>query len=1277
MKLFNFNSKYILAFAIAIVLGTATAYADNNGNGNNGNGNGNNDNDNDNNDNGNQSSHNFMPVTQCFRDTGATGWVTTTSNTGFSSLLTAATGADNAGSGWLRLTDTGGSETSSAYYNLPINVTALGIQAQFNYKAWGGNGADGIGFFLFDGLTTASGFKQGDTGGALGYCKGSANQGLSNAVLGLGIDDWGNFENKTDRCKNHGTNGNANGWGGGHRNGSIGLRGPGNGSAGYKWLAHSLSVPGSGNPGDKGTWFKGTSAGVNNTAGLKVNGSYRPTDSQFYRKVTLNISPTVPGGSTYNVDAKWTTSPNGVPASIFSAPFPAGTLPLPVGSTSQGMQQFPAPSATVSPIAALDDIWNPLPPTVKFGFFGATGGSNNYHEIQDAFITEGMPDLAITQNSASAAGGKGTFLVTVTNIGSIPATDATFNLTSAGLGADELWSCTPSGGSSCPTNGIGDPSNINISLGMAGSVTFTVRASVTNGSTITDNVTVTQPATGFVDADTSSNTSTTSLTISNGANNLLLAQMPQTTDSSSTNTVTGGQVQTSTQVYINQYHPSNWWGEALAYQLTTSGCSNGATLCAASTANWNASCNLTGGACPSVTGSPTYTAITPGNRTMFTWNNTSLNGVQFAWGNLDNNERTALGTDPILGSLTGNDVVNYLMGVRTKEQKNNGPFRTRTGLLGDVVDSNPVWVGPPESSSYPTSSPWSDLIAGGSMAENATLNSYAGFKDKTGTYGSPGFGTRKNVVYVESNDGMLHGFSAGHYNSAGNYISTDNTGDEVLSYIPSVALSTIAQDTSGGGLVGKNYNFTDPSYTHRFFNNATPGTGDLYYNSAWHTWLAAGMGAGGQAIYVLDITDPTKFTPGNSSKVVVKEFNLSTLTCENVANCNNDLGWTYGTPIISRMHNGKWAVVFGNGYNSANGYASIFIATIDNTSGTNLPTFKVYELQTNSQAPNGINYVTPADLDGDNVVDYFYAGDLFGNVWRFDVLDSNPDNWLTSKFGNGSATPLYSAVNANGAIQPITTQVKVVFATKNGLSREIITFGTGSAIEESDLLPDNTANGVQSIYGIWDWDMSAWNSHSIKQYEAISEAQSFTRSGLQQQSVTGAYDGNGSAFVPGVSSAGYRTLTSNGVCWANLAACSYGKQYGYYLDLPSLAEQVVYNPTVINGIFVVNTTIPSNQTQGLTCYPPNPPGGWTMALNPLTGGAFSQSIFGANGNFTLINGQPVSGMFVNAVGTPSNITYDNKSYLLNKTSGGSIDIQQFNTNVTNLLGHRLIWNQLR
>src|SRR5262249_55066431 len=149
---------------------------------------------------------------------------------------------------------------------------------------------------------------------------------------------------------------------------------------------------------------------------------------------------------------------------------------------------------------------------------------------------------------------------------------------------------------------------------------------------------------------------------------------------------------------------------------------------------------------------------------------------------------------------------------------------------------------------------------------------------------------------------------------------------------------------------------------HNFFEDATPGTGDVFYNNAWHTWLVGGLGAGGSAIFALDVTNPgpgipaaggnSAFAEGQASSLVIGEWNASNITCANVSNCGQNLGNTYGTPQLRRLHDGRWAVIFGNGLGSSTGDAGIYIMTLNPSNAA--PTF--YYLSTgrgSSGSPNG------------------------------------------------------------------------------------------------------------------------------------------------------------------------------------------------------------------------------------------------------------------------------------------------------------------------------------
>lgn len=246
-----------------------------------------------------------FPITQSFTGSTATGWVL-----GDSAALTSG-GADPAGAGYLRLTSNAGSQKGYAYYDVAF-PTSLGVNIDFEYLSWGGTGADGISMFLFDGSTTN--FKIGDFGGGLGYCQGYSNSlvgGLSNAYVGIGLDEYGNFTNTADRCPNGGP---------GSRPGAISIRGPGNGNTGYAYLTGTGTL----------------SAGIDSPGGTT-----RPAASSYYRRVNIAI---VPSGSSYAITVSWQTAQGGTfstvlgPYTLPSAP-PA-TLKLGFAASTGGATNY-------------------------------------------------------------------------------------------------------------------------------------------------------------------------------------------------------------------------------------------------------------------------------------------------------------------------------------------------------------------------------------------------------------------------------------------------------------------------------------------------------------------------------------------------------------------------------------------------------------------------------------------------------------------------------------------------------------------------------------------------------------------------------------------------------------------------------------------------------------------------------------------------------------------------------------------------------------------------
>ena len=750
-------------------------------------------------------------------------------------------------------------------------------------------------------------------------------------------------------------------------------------------------------------------------------------------------------------------------------------------------------------------------------------------------------------------------------------------------------------------------------------------------------------------------------------------------------------VQTGTQVYFAFYNANNWTGSLTSqYLITPPGATSPNALEISPTVNWDASCVLTGvpsGQTCATTGVAGPTAAEgPTSRAILTWNGSQ--GVPFEWSDLNSAEQTALDLDNTTNGYplsNPDDVLNYLRGDRSLELNayGVGEFRARTSVLGDIIDSSPTWVGPP-SASFPTV--WKDLLnPTATMPENATsAETYPAFETL--------YQTRTNVVYAGANDGLLHGFRTGSFNSSGQYVATYNDGYEVLAYMPGYVVNAI------NAYATRENDYPDPLYAHNFSVDAPPGVGDLFYGGQWHTWLVGGLGAGGSAIYALDITNPANFSEANATSTVIGEWSTtttgttttSTLTCANVTNCGNNLGLTYGDPQIRRFHNGDWGAVFGNGLNSSTGDAGIYVMLVDPTTGSQ--TF--YYLSTGSAGTgDGITYVTAADLDGDHIVDYVYAGDAKGNVWRFDLTSNDPTQWTASP------VPVFTTA----ANQPITSRVIVALVTAGGARRVMLEFGTGRQIPFSVTSAATYSNTQQALYGVWDWNMGSWNSKSAAKYASLPTAtgiaaptSTITGTGsLEQQTITATYDASlaGSATSSTPSSAYYyRTVSANTICWADTSGCN---QYGWYLNLsagyanptdpnglqsantnyPYVYEQVIFNPVLEAGAFIVNTTIPP--TSSLATCAATSAAGWTMAIDPATGGAFPNSFFGdANHNFLNVNNQAISGIALSGTGSPSFVTQGTMTYMVTQTVSGTGAITAVNPQ-GGIKGTRLTWIEKR
>lgn len=575
----------------------------------------------------------------------------------------------------------------------------------------------------------------------------------------------------------------------------------------------------------------------------------------------------------------------------------------------------------------------------------------------------------------------------------------------------------------------------------------------------------------------------------------------------------GGSISSESRVYQAIFNSEDWSGQLFSFKVQNDG-----TL--STTPEWDAGALLNAR-------SPSYFS---GSRTIITTDPATNNSYEFLWGNLTPAQQAMLDQEPNTGipDGLGEQRVNMIRGVDVS----NPLIRKPDNKLGDLINSDPEFVAAPRF--------------------------FFNFDDYQTFFINNE--TRRPMVYIGGNDGMLHGFDG-------------VTGEEMFNYIPSAVIPRLNQ-------------LTEPAYSHQFYVDGSPVYGDVQISGNWTSILTGGLRSGGQAMYALDITNPDSFTASN----VLWEFSDAD---------DPELGFTFAKPTIVRMNNNKWAVVFGNGYNNAEpdanrppdsqaGDAALFILFIeDGVDGFQTGDF--VKIKTNSGTlanQNGLGSVGAGDINGDGMVDALYAGDLQGNLWKFDVSSTNPASWKID-FGGDA---LFTAVNGGGVTQPI-TGAPIAVPHPLGIGQGVLVlFGTGKFIEGPDANPLTTPE--QSFYAIWDRDLSTIVTDT---------SHDFARSDLAEIKIT--TTGN-QRFINEVTSTEPIWLDSSGV----------PVNRGWFVDLPDQGERVIRPALARSGVVFFVTLIPSDEP----CIPGGT--GFLMALDISTGGVpspeklGSPAVFDTNGD---------------------------------------------------------------
>lgn len=663
--------------------------------------------------------------------------------------------------------------------------------------------------------------------------------------------------------------------------------------------------------------------------------------------------------------------------------------------------------------------------------------------------------------------------------------------------------------------------------------------------------------------------------------NLISIDIISRTAAASAVSLNSGSWNTGSKVYQGRFSSGEWSGQLLSFAIANSGQPS-------ASADWDAG---------QVLNSQNWST----GRQVITYKPSAAlgsRGVAFRWPanpasptatEIDAGMITALNTD-ITNTADGfgQQRLEFLRGNTARELRNCSGcaapvFRNRpTSVLGDIIDSAPVYVGGGTGDFRDT-------------LEASRYSSYAATR-----------GSQSPLIFVGANDGMLHAFNAAN-------------GAEVFAYVPWAVRSRLSALTS-------------TAYAHQYTVDGSPAVGDAYLGGGWRTMLVSGMNAGAPGLFALDITDPSRFTEANATSVVRWE----------AGSADADVGYIFGRPIIAKMRDGVWRAIVGNGYNSANGVAKLLLVDLQDGSIT-----KISTAAGSAGTPNGLSGVAAVSRVDDGVVDYIYAGDLNGNLWKFDVSATSPASWGVPYTASGSPAPLFAA----GSTQPITARPDVAKFPQGGY---MVMVGTGRYVDVSD----NAAGANQSLYGIWD------NGATV------------TAAQLQTQSVVQtAVGSNGSTYRLSTHAVG--PATDNAVAGDNVITLAnyYATKKGWKLTLPTSGERVVADLTARFGHLVASTLVPST---AVCSYGGD---GWIVDLDVSTGNR--TAALDTNGDNTvdasdLVSGSWASAVRIGAVPAAASImrsrtrTLDDK--LINTSAGSIVRVRETGNSTTS---RRAAWEQIR
>lgn len=492
--------------------------------------------------------------------------------------------------------------------------------------------------------------------------------------------------------------------------------------------------------------------------------------------------------------------------------------------------------------------------------------------------------------------------------------------------------------------------------------------------------------------------------------------------------VSSGQLVAESLKYVASFDPKRQNGDIKAFKVGSDGKFS-------STQAWSV-------------GAPMTALTAPGGAGRQVITNSRTAGIKFDWATvsaLDAYKALLLNGTQTMDGAQAERVVKFVRGDRSVEGNNGIRNRDPVNILGPIVNASP-WIQRPPSA----------------RLRNNRHPGYGAFV--------AAHRTRPKLLWAAAGDGMLHAFNA-------------DSGAAVMSYVPEALAPRLKELTSNASV--------------QAFVDGSPFTADVDTHAGvsegqnWRTYVFGSLGRGGRGLFALDATDVAPLSAAEANAANIFKWQFTADDDPDLGHTLSDIAIEPGTgqaaPVV-KLQDGRFALVFGNGYGSRDGKAVLFIVPVQGPDSAGSWRGRYHKIELEGGSGNGLSTATALDTNNDGRADTVYAGDLKGNLWKVNIGSTTPGHWGSAYLVGTKPTPLFVATAADGTTRlPITGAPQFSFPRVGGV---MVSFGTGLSVLPTDF-PKATVG--QRVYGIWDRPAFAAGTRTLPRGTRTLAARTLTR----------------------------------------------------------------------------------------------------------------------------------------------------------------------------------------